>query len=191
MPYARQNLQATQPKLLTASEHSHSIHIARREMKTKRHTQKSAISASPEGGEVRIEQATASYEKWMGNCTAVVSSDLRLKHEQMKEPVPVLRALSTGGPSYGRQSAPTCVARLRCSLWETCMSRVLEPGETQRVASVGKLHDGPGERIFVFALCRMVALRAAWLLHHPARMPLTHPMRVTRMAYRTAPSFRA
>ena len=109
-------------------------------MKTKRHTQKSAISASPEGGEVRIEQATASYEKWMGSCTAVVSSDLRLKHEQMKEsPFLFCGALSTGGPSCGRQSAPTCVARLRCSLWETCMSRVLEPGETQRVASVGQL----------------------------------------------------
>ena len=54
-------------------------------MKTKRHPQESAITASPEGGEARIEQATASYEKWMGSCTAVVSSDLRLKHEQMKE----------------------------------------------------------------------------------------------------------
>jgi hypothetical protein len=45
--------------------------------------------------------------------------------------------------------------------------------------------------IFFVALCRPVTLRTAWLLHHPASMPLTHPMRITRMAYRTAPSFRA
>ncbi|HWO30707.1 MAG TPA: DUF2252 family protein, partial [Candidatus Acidoferrum sp.] len=31
------------------------------------------------------QHATASYEAWMRNCTAVVSSDLRLKHQQMKE----------------------------------------------------------------------------------------------------------
>ncbi len=32
-----------------------------------------------------FDRATASYEAWMRTCTAVVPSDLRLKHEQMKE----------------------------------------------------------------------------------------------------------
>ena len=45
--------------------------------------------------------------------------------------------------------------------------------------------------IFVVALCRSIALRAAWLFHHPARLPLAHPMRLPRMAHRTTPSFRA
>jgi hypothetical protein len=64
---------------------------------------------------------------------------------------------------------------------------------TVAVASIlaSQPNDGLGESIFVVALCRPVALRSAWLLHHPARMPLTHAMRITRMAYRTAPSFRA
>jgi uncharacterized protein (DUF2252 family) len=35
--------------------------------------------------EQTFERATASYEAWMNNCTEVVSSDLRSKHEQMKE----------------------------------------------------------------------------------------------------------
>jgi hypothetical protein len=47
-----------------------------------------------------------------------------------------------------------------------------------------------GESIFVFALCRLVALRAAWLVHQLARSPLTHTL-LTGMIYRTAPSFRA
>ena len=54
----------------------------------------------------------------------------------------------------------------------------------------GKFDHCPGECILVFALCRLVALRAAWLIHQPARMSLTHPM-LTRMAHRTTPSFRA
>ena len=32
-----------------------------------------------------IRQATTSYERWMHDCTTVVQSDLRLKHEQMKQ----------------------------------------------------------------------------------------------------------
>jgi len=32
-----------------------------------------------------IQEATASFEKWMRSCVPVVESDLRLKHEQMKE----------------------------------------------------------------------------------------------------------
>src|SRR5664279_2107944 len=55
----------------------------------------------------------------------------------------------------------------------------------------GQRYDGLGERIFVVALCRPIALRAAWLFHHPARLPLAHPMRLPRMAHRTTPSFRA
>lgn len=55
----------------------------------------------------------------------------------------------------------------------------------------GQRYDGQGERIFVVALCRPIALRAAWLFHHPARLPLAHPMRLPRMAHRTPPSFRA
>ena len=55
----------------------------------------------------------------------------------------------------------------------------------------GQRKDGLGQRIFIVPLCRPVALRAAWLLYHPARMPLTHSMRVMRTADRTASSFRA
>lgn len=40
---------------------------------------------SATGEEQDFDLATASYEAWMRNCTAVVPSDLRLKHEQMKE----------------------------------------------------------------------------------------------------------
>lgn len=32
-----------------------------------------------------LERATTSYEQWMKECTAVISSDLSLKHDQMKE----------------------------------------------------------------------------------------------------------
>ena len=41
------------------------------------------------------------------------------------------------------------------------------------------------------SVSRPIALRAAWLFHHPARLPLAHPMRLPRMAHRTTPSFRA
>jgi uncharacterized protein (DUF2252 family) len=35
--------------------------------------------------ESTFERATADYERWMRNCTTIVSSDIRSKHEQMKE----------------------------------------------------------------------------------------------------------
>jgi hypothetical protein len=54
-------------------------------MQTEHHRRKSAIGQSSEGRDLNIESATASYEGWMRSCTAVVSSDLRSKHEQMKE----------------------------------------------------------------------------------------------------------
>jgi len=54
-------------------------------MKTEQHRRRSALGQSSEGRELNIEGATASYEGWMCSCTAVVSSDLRSKHEQMKE----------------------------------------------------------------------------------------------------------
>jgi len=47
-----------------------------------------------------------------------------------------------------------------------------------------------GESIFVFALCGLVALRAAWLVHQLARSTLTHPMLAGKV-YRNAPSLRA
>jgi hypothetical protein len=34
---------------------------------------------------MNIQQATRSYETWMRSCTTVIESDLRLKHQQMKE----------------------------------------------------------------------------------------------------------
>jgi hypothetical protein len=39
--------------------------------------------ATDKAGDVR--QATVSYDNWMRSCTTVILSDLRLKHEQMKE----------------------------------------------------------------------------------------------------------
>src|SRR5579859_2883596 len=60
------------------------------------------------------------------------------------------------------------------------------------VASVltGQLNDGLRESILVFALCRLIPLRAAWLVHQLARTSFTHPM-LARMCNRTAPSLRA
>jgi len=40
---------------------------------------------SSQGKEANIESLTASYEAWMRSCTNVLKSDLRSKHEQMKE----------------------------------------------------------------------------------------------------------
>jgi Uncharacterized protein conserved in bacteria (DUF2252) len=54
-------------------------------MKTEQHRKKSSYGQSSEGKELDIEGATTSYERWMRSCTAVVSSDLQSKHEQMKE----------------------------------------------------------------------------------------------------------
>jgi Uncharacterized protein conserved in bacteria (DUF2252) len=42
-------------------------------------------SPSLQGKELNIQGATASYEAWMRSCTTVLQSDLRSKHEQMKE----------------------------------------------------------------------------------------------------------
>ena len=54
-------------------------------MKAEQLRRKSALGQSSEGRELNIESATTSYEGWMRSCIAVVSSDLRSKHEQMKE----------------------------------------------------------------------------------------------------------
>jgi hypothetical protein len=54
-------------------------------MKTEQLRRKSALGQSSQGRELNFESATANYEGWMRSCTAVVSSDLRSKHEQMKE----------------------------------------------------------------------------------------------------------
>ena len=54
-------------------------------MKTRRYARRSTIRTSPKPSEVNIESATVSYERWMRSCTTVVLSDLRSKHEQMKE----------------------------------------------------------------------------------------------------------
>jgi hypothetical protein len=40
---------------------------------------------SLQGKGTKIEAVTASYEAWMRSCTTVIASDLRSKHEQMKE----------------------------------------------------------------------------------------------------------
>lgn len=54
-------------------------------MKEKQVHVRSAIGPLSNGAEQDIEQATSSYERWMRSCTAIVPSDLRLKHEQMKQ----------------------------------------------------------------------------------------------------------
>ena len=43
------------------------------------------MTTSPNREEMTIEEATASYEGWMRRCTPIISSDLRSKHQQMKE----------------------------------------------------------------------------------------------------------
>lgn len=52
---------------------------------TKQRTRRLANNASRRDEEVTIEQATVSYENWMRSCTTVVVSDLRSKHQLMKE----------------------------------------------------------------------------------------------------------
>ena len=42
-------------------------------------------SPSMKGTELNVQGATASYEAWMRSCTTVLQSELRSKHEQMKE----------------------------------------------------------------------------------------------------------
>jgi hypothetical protein len=54
-------------------------------MKKKQVQARSAIGPLSNGAEQDIEQATSSYERWMRSCASIVPSDLRLKHEQMKQ----------------------------------------------------------------------------------------------------------
>jgi hypothetical protein len=55
-------------------------------MKNKPSNRSSAADASSmQNKEHNIEDVTASYEAWMRSCTTVLQSDLRSKHEQMKE----------------------------------------------------------------------------------------------------------
>jgi hypothetical protein len=54
----------------------------------------------------------------------------------------------------------------------------------------GKRDDGLSQSIFIFALCRLIALRAAWLIRQLARPPFTHAL-FCGMINRTTPSFRA
>src|SRR6202046_1902545 len=52
---------------------------------TKTWMDKARIEKTPKTGGLNIRESTASYEDWMRRCTTVISSDLRSKHEQMKE----------------------------------------------------------------------------------------------------------
>ncbi len=54
-------------------------------MKKKRVDARSSSGTRSSGVEQDIQQATSSYEQWMRSCTAIVPSDLRLKHRQMKQ----------------------------------------------------------------------------------------------------------
>lgn len=54
-------------------------------MKNRKRDRRRARSRPAKRGEVDINEATSSYEKWMRGCTTVITSDLRSKHEQMKE----------------------------------------------------------------------------------------------------------
>src|SRR5580692_8923285 len=59
---------------------------ARQAMKIKPRKGSSAVLLpSSEGKAPNIESVTSSYEAWMRSCTNVLQSDLRSKHEQMKE----------------------------------------------------------------------------------------------------------
>jgi Uncharacterized protein conserved in bacteria (DUF2252) len=52
---------------------------------TKTRMGKARVGKTSKTGGLNIREATASYEDWMRRCTTVISSDLRSKHEQMKE----------------------------------------------------------------------------------------------------------
>jgi hypothetical protein len=54
-------------------------------MKSKRTTKHQAKSNPSANEELTFDRATTSYEAWMRHCTAVIPSDLRSKHEQMKQ----------------------------------------------------------------------------------------------------------
>ena len=51
----------------------------------------------------------------------------------------------------------------------------------------GQCEDGPGQRVFVVPLCRLVALRAAWLVNQLARMTLARPLLPCMFHSDTAP----
>src|ERR1700679_1014146 len=52
---------------------------------TKTRMGKARVGKTSKTGGLNIREATASYELWIERCTTVISSDLRSKHEQMKE----------------------------------------------------------------------------------------------------------
>jgi len=54
-------------------------------MDSKKSGRKSGLARELKHNHVDITEATSSYEKWMRSCTTIISSDLHLKHEQMKE----------------------------------------------------------------------------------------------------------
>src|ERR1700739_2642362 len=55
-------------------------------MKSKARNKTTAVNRlSSRGKEVTIETATTSHEMWMRSCTKILASDLRSKHEQMRE----------------------------------------------------------------------------------------------------------
>ena len=62
------------------NRHSYSC---KADVSKKRYIQKTRKSVS--GQRIKIEEATSSYEKWMRSCAPLVASDLRLKHEQMRQ----------------------------------------------------------------------------------------------------------
>ena len=68
-----------------------------------------------------------------------------------------------------------------CSLEQGCNAAIAIADHTG-----WQLDNGPGKSILVFALCRQIALRAAWLIDQLARPPFTDAMPFTSMAYRTA-----
>ena len=51
----------------------------------KRNKQIAANRPPSDAETIDIERANASYERWMRKCTVIIASDLRAKHEQMKE----------------------------------------------------------------------------------------------------------
>ena len=56
--------------------------------------------------------------------------------------------------------------------------------------SNGQREDSPGQRVFIVPLRRLVALRAAWLIHQLARMTLTCPV-LPGMLHSGSPPIRA
>ena len=54
-------------------------------MDSKKSGRKSGLARELRRNHVDINEATSSYEKWMRSCATIISSDLRSKHEQMKE----------------------------------------------------------------------------------------------------------